>query len=69
MLLVLVGLCQHFINGVQEVVPHHVESVGPPLSDLDEVVNEDIGVCEGAIEGHVGRRRHFVLFGRQVRDA
>ena len=47
---------QDLVNGMQQVLPEGLEATVPTLSELDEVVNEHVGVAQGFLEAPVGRR-------------
>jgi hypothetical protein len=53
--LVFGGFSQHLIDGVQQVPAQGLQAPGASLSELDEVVDEDVGVADGALVGAVGR--------------
>ena len=57
---------QDLVNGVQQVLPESLEAAVPTLSELDEVVDEHIGVAQGLLEAPVGRRCQLFRGGRQV---
>ena len=64
---VLFGLGDHAVYGPEQVVSEADESALASLADLDEVVDEYVGVTDGALERSVGRRSDVLRF-RGERD-
>ena len=51
----------HLVDGVPQVTAHGLHSLGSTLTELDEVVHENIGVSQGLRQGPVGWWGHFLL--------
>lgn len=54
------GLRDHAVNGVQQEVAHHIHAALASLPNLDEIVDEDVGVPHRSLERSVRGRRHVV---------
>jgi hypothetical protein len=63
------GLRYHAIDGVEKVVPKAVHAAGAALSDLDEIVHEDVCCAYWSLEGPVGGGSAVFWLWRERDDA